>query len=189
MNCHADACATDYLNNLSTPSKIVPFIPALNAASSISLAGATLARNVARQLRQAASSPALENHIMSTHGWNDWIFNSTDWGAQEKALNTLEHTQELFVTKWAHNLLLTRRHMRRMGRAESDLCPSCLATIETAPHIFACPKRVPWQVTFLDSLRKLLAKLHKQPDLQTILMVGIQGALQDDPLFDMPAPN
>jgi hypothetical protein len=79
--------------------------------------------------------------------------------------------------------------MKRMGRAESDLCPSCLATIETAPHIFACPKRLPWHVAFLDSLRKLLAKLRTQPDLQTILMLGIQGALQDDPLFDMPTLN
>ena len=26
-----------------------------------------------------------------------------------------------------------------------------------------------------------------QPDLQMILAVGIQGALQDDPLFDMPS--
>jgi hypothetical protein len=44
-------------------------------------------------------------------------------------------------------------------------------------------------VVFLDFLRKLLPKLHTQPDLQTILMTGIKGALQDDPLFDMPTCN
>jgi hypothetical protein len=44
-------------------------------------------------------------------------------------------------------------------------------------------------VVILDSLRKLLGKLHPQPDLQTILMTGIKGALQDDPLFDMPTCN
>jgi hypothetical protein len=76
--------------------------------------------------------------------------------------------------------------MKRIGQAESDLCPSCLETEETAPHIFACERRVQWQATFLDSLRTLLAKLYTQPDLQMILMVGIQGALQNDPLFDMP---
>jgi hypothetical protein len=187
MNCHTDAYATDYLDNWSEPSKLVPFIPASKA--SISIAGATITRNVARRLRQAASSPALEQHIMAKNGWNDWIFNSIDWDSQAKALSTLEYTQELFVIKWAHNLLPTRRHMKRIGQAESELCPSCLATIETAPHIFACPRRVQWQVTFLDSLRKLLAKLHTQPDLQTILMLGIQGALQDDPMFDMPTDN
>jgi hypothetical protein len=79
--------------------------------------------------------------------------------------------------------------MKRIKQAESDLCPSCLETIATAPHIFACPRRVQWQATFLDSLRKLLAELYTQPDLQMILMVGIQGALQDDPLFDMPTDN
>jgi hypothetical protein len=187
MKCHADAYATDYLDNWAVSSQVVPFIPASQA--SLSIAGVSITRNVARRLRQAASSPALANHIMSTNGWNDWIFNSIDWDSQAKTLNTLEYTQELFVTKWAHNLLPTRRHMKRMGRAESDLRPSCLATIETAPHIFACLKRLPWHVAFLDSLRKLLAKLRTQPDLQTILMLGIQGALQDDPLFDMPTRN
>jgi hypothetical protein len=182
MNCHADAHATDYLNNWSAPSKVV-------SKASISLAGVTLTRNVARRLRQGASSPALAQHIMTANGWNAWILNSIAWDSQSKALGTLEHTQEIFVTKWAHNLLPTQRHMKRIGQAESDLCPSCLATIETAPHIFTCPKRVPRQVVFLDSLRKLLAKLHTQPDLQTILMTGIKGALQDDSLFDMPTRN
>jgi hypothetical protein len=187
MNCHADAYATDYLENWSEPSKIVPFIPASNA--SIAIDGVTVTSHLARRLRQAASSPALEEHIMLKNGWNDWIFNSIDWDVQAKALNTLEYTQELFVTKLAHDLLPTRRHMHRIGKAESDLCPSCLETIETAPHIFACERRVTWQVTFLDSLRKLLAKLHTQPDLQMILMVGLDGALQDDPLFDMPTDH
>jgi hypothetical protein len=100
MNCHADACATDYLNNWSAPSKSVPFIPASQA--SISLAGVTLTRNVARRLRQAASSPA--QHIMTANGWNAWILNSIAWDSQSKALGTLEHTQEIVVTKWAHNL-------------------------------------------------------------------------------------
>jgi len=126
---------------------------------------------------------------MTKNGWNDWIFHSIDWDVQAKALSTLQYNQELFVTKWAHNLLPTRRHMTRLGKAESDLCPSCLATIETAPHIFACPLRVQWQATFLDSLRELLASLYTQPDLQCILMVGVRGALQNDPLFDMPTTN
>ena len=187
MNCHADTYATDYLDNWSEPSKIVPFIPSSKA--SIAIAGVTITRNLARRLRQAASSPKLKEYIMTKNGWNDWIFHSIDWDAQAKALNTLQYTQELFVTKWAHNLLPTRRHMQRIGKAESDLCPSCLETIETAPHIFACPARVQWQATFLDSLRELLAALYTQPDLQCILMVGVRGALQNDPLFDMPTTN
>ena len=87
------------------------------------------------------------------------------------------------MTKWAHNLLPARHHMKYIGQAELDLCPSCLAAIETAPHIFACIHLVQWQVTFLDLLCKLLATLYTQPDLQMILMGGIQGALQNDPLF------
>jgi hypothetical protein len=187
MNCHADAYATDYLDNWSVPSQIVPFIPASNA--SISIDGATITSHVARRLRLAASSPDLERHIMTKNGWNDWIFNSIDWDSQAKALNTLEYNQEIFVIKWAHNLLPTRRHMKRIGQAESDLCPSCLATEETAPHIFACVRRVQWQGEFIDSLRKLLTNICTQPDLQTILLLGISGALQDDPSLEMATDN
>jgi len=179
MNRHADMYATDYLDNWSEPSKLVPFIHR-------HCCGVTIPRNLARRLRQATSSAALQQHTMSMNGWNDWIFHSIDWDAQAKALSTLEYTQELVVTKWAHSLLLTRRHMKRIGRAESDLCPSCLQTIETAPHIFACKHRVQWQATFLDSLRELLTLLYTQPDLPMILMVIIKGALQDDLLFGMP---
>jgi hypothetical protein len=74
----------------------------------------TIIRNVARRLRQAASSPALEQHVMKKNGWNDWMFNSVEWDSQGKALGMLEHNQETFVIKWAHNLLATRKHMKRL---------------------------------------------------------------------------
>jgi hypothetical protein len=116
---------------------------------------------------------------MTTNGWAQWTFRSIDWDAQAKALNTLEYTQELFAIKWAHNLLPTQRHMKRLGQAESDLCPFCLATIETAPHIFGCPMRAPWHENFITSLRKWLVKIHTQPDLQMTPLLGIRAALFD----------
>ena len=77
MNCHADTLATDYLDNWFEPSKLVPFIPASKA--SIAITGVTITRNLARRLRQAASSPALQQHIMSKNGWNEWVYiNSID---------------------------------------------------------------------------------------------------------------
>jgi hypothetical protein len=152
------------LENWSLPSKIVPFIPASKV--SLVIAGKTITRNAARRLRLAASSPALEKHIVAKNGWNDWIFHSAAWDAQTQALGALEHAQELFVVKWAHNLLPAQHHVKRIGQAKSGLCPSCPVTIKTAPHIFACEQRVEWQATFLASLRKLLAKPRTQPDLQ-----------------------
>jgi hypothetical protein len=79
--------------------------------------------------------------------------------------------------------------MKLTGRAEPDLRPSCLETTETAPCVFACARRVQWQATFLDLLCNLLATLPAQPDLRMILVVGTQGALQDDPLFGTPVTN
>jgi hypothetical protein len=40
----------------------------------------------------------------AANGWNNWIFNSIGWDSQAKDLITLKHKQELFVTKWAHNI-------------------------------------------------------------------------------------
>jgi hypothetical protein len=181
LSCHADACLTNCLANWLELAKTVPFIPASKAH--VSMVHVTITSNVADRLCQAISSPALEKGIMSTNGWNDWFFNSVDWDSQAKALGTLESHEELFVIKWVHNLLPARHHMKRLGQVKSNLRPSCL---ETAPHIFTCERRVQWQAGFFYSLRKLLAKICTQPDLQTILVTGIQGALQDDPLFDMP---
>jgi hypothetical protein len=69
--------------------------------------------------------------------------------------------------------------MKHIDQAKSDLCPSCLATVETAPHIFACTRRLEWRSKFRKSLRKLLDKLHTQPDLQHLLLTGIQATLTD----------
>ena len=83
-----------------------------------------------------------------------------------------------------------QQHMKCIGQTKSDLCPSCLKTIEIAPHIFASERRSQWQAAFCDSFRKLLTLLYTQPDLQMILMIGMQGTLQEDGLrFDMPAIN
>lgn len=80
--------------------------------------------------------------------------------------------------------------MKRIGQAESDNCPSCLSTEETTPHAFACDRRAQWRSVFLDSLRKLFAKIHTQElDLKTILRLGISGALANDPAFEMPTDN
>jgi hypothetical protein len=98
----SDAYAVDYLDNWSEPFKIVSFIPA--SKSSLSIAGITTTSNVARRLHQAASSPALEKHIVSKNNYDEWSF---------EASSNLECTQEQqFVIKWVRNLLPTRRHMK-----------------------------------------------------------------------------
>jgi hypothetical protein len=186
LNCISDALATDYLDNHSRPSKRVPFIPA--SKIDISIDGVTITSHLARRLRQAASSPALEEHIMQKNGWNDWTFNSIDWDPQAKALSKLTYTQEQFATKLAHNLLPTRRHMKRIKQTESDLCPSCLETEETTTHIFACIHRIQWHADFIASLRKVLDKLNTQPDLKMMLLQGISGAIHD-PTFELPTTD
>jgi hypothetical protein len=74
--------------------------------------------------------------------------------------------------------------MKRIKQAESDLCPFCLATEKTAPHIFACSHRDLWHAEFIGSFRKVLDKLNTQPDLKMMLLQGISGAIHD-PTFEL----
>jgi hypothetical protein len=142
MNITADHLATDYLENHADPSKIIPFITPSQA--NLAIQGETITRHFANRLRLAASSPNLRNRIIIRNNWTEQIFQSIHWEAPGKAIAMLEHSTQIFVTKFAHEHLPTRKHMKRIGEAESDKCPSCLHTIETLWHILSCDKRSKW---------------------------------------------
>ena len=87
-------------------------------------------------INSPASSPALQQHIMSKNSWNNWIFHFIHEEVQAKTISTLKYIQKLFISNWVHNLLLACQHMKSMGQAKQDLCLSCLKTIKISPHIF-----------------------------------------------------
>jgi hypothetical protein len=186
MNVQADHLATDYLENYSDPSKIIPFIPPSQA--SLNIGGETITRRFAKRLRQAASSPNLRNRMQLRNSWSAQTFQSINWEAPSKALNTLEHNTQICITKFAHEHLPTRKHMKRIGEAESDKCPACLHTIETAWHILSCENRSEWRNSLINKLKETLHVNKTQPGLTLILIQGVRGALHD-PLFQMPATN
>jgi hypothetical protein len=186
MNVHADSLATDYLDNYADPSKLVPFIPASKA--SLTIDGETITRRYAQRLRQASNSPRICQRLMLRNNWNDNTFRSINWDAPGKALNTLENSAKIFIIKFAHDHLPTRRHMQRIGRAESDKCPACLHIVENDWHILSCPRRSIWREELLSTLRDNLEHQHTQPDIALLLIQGIRGALSN-PLYQMNPNN
>jgi hypothetical protein len=120
MNVHADSLATDFLANYAEPSKLVPFIPASQA--SLTIHGETITRRCASRLRQAANSPRICQHLMARNDWTYATFRSINWEASGKAMNTLENSVKIFIVKFAHDLLPTRRHMRRIKKSATDTC-------------------------------------------------------------------
>ena len=147
LSCHAATYATDYLTHWWGPRTRPSFLsrlflhqtPVLHLLTLLSPATSIGAFN--KQLA-AQSCPIATYHV---EGWLErldlWLH---QLGPQAEALSTLEYTQEHFVTTWAHNLLPTGRHMKRIGQTELDLCLSYHAAIETAPHILACIHWVQW---------------------------------------------
>ena len=92
MNVHVDNLATEYLDNYSEPSKLVPLIPAASKASSLNINGETITRRFAQRLRKAASSPRLCKKLMERNNWSQHTFDSINWEVPGKALTTLENS-------------------------------------------------------------------------------------------------
>jgi hypothetical protein len=177
MNVTADHLATDYLENYADPSKIIPFIKPVQA--NLTIQGATITRRFANRLRLAASSPDLHNRMITRNNWSAQIFKSMHWDAPGKALMTLEHSTQIFLTKFVHEHLPTRKHMKKIGETDSDKCPSCLHTTETAWHMLNCENREEWRGKLHQTLHDTLHINKTQPDLQIILLQGVKEAIRD----------
>jgi hypothetical protein len=79
--------------------------------------------------------------------------------------------------------------MYRIKQAETDKCPACHHIVESAWHIFSCPRRSLWREKFLKTLHDTLSHNPTQPDLILILLLqGIRGALSN-PTFQMSVAN
>jgi hypothetical protein len=83
MNVKADHLATDYLENYSTPSKIIPFIPPSQA--SLTIQGETITRRFTNRLRTAGSSPPIRQRIMKRNNWTKQTFININWGSSRKS--------------------------------------------------------------------------------------------------------
>ena len=114
---------------------------------------------------------------MARNNWTLQTFQSINWDVPGKALETLEHSAQIFIVKFAHEHLPTRRHMHRIKRAETDKCPACLHIVETDWHILSCPRRSLWRNELLKTLGDTLVTNHTQLDLALILIQGIRGAI------------
>jgi hypothetical protein len=125
---------------------------------------------------------------MTRNNWTEPTFRSINWTVPSKALLTLERSTQIFIIKFAHDHLPTRRHMYRIKQAETDKCPACHHIVESAWHIFSCPRRSLWREKFLKTLHDTLFHNRTQPDLILILLQGIRGALSN-PTFQMSVAN
>ena len=122
---------------------------------------------------------------MLQNNWSERTFKEINWAVPGKALQTLEHSARVFIIKFAHEHLPTRKHMMRIGEAETDQCPSCQHVVETPWHILSCPNRSIWRKSLTTSLDDILRITNTQPDLTIIMLQGVRGALLDS-AYQMP---
>lgn len=179
MNVQADHLATDYLDNYAEPSKIIPFIPTVQA--NITINGETITRRFANRLRLAASSPDMRSQstyrsqqLDRTHIPIHSLGRTRQSASHTRTQHQNIHNQ---ICAWLNTYQPTRKHMKRIGEAESEQCPSCHNNTKTSWHILSCENRTEWRNTLYKNLSDVLYINKTQPDLAIILMQGIREKL------------
>jgi hypothetical protein len=124
---------------------------------------------------------------MARDQWIDHPFRSINWEVPSKALDNLESSAQIFIIKFAHGRLPTRRHMC-LGEVETDKCPACLHIAETDWHILSWPLRPVWRTSLIATLTETLRINHTQSDLTILLLQGSRGVLAS-PTFQMSLSN
>jgi hypothetical protein len=69
---------------------------------------------------------------MAKNEWSLNTFRSINWDVPGNALQTLENSARIFIVKFAHDHLPTRRHMHWIKKASTDKCPACMHITKTA---------------------------------------------------------
>jgi hypothetical protein len=92
---------------------------------------------------------------MARNVWSLNTFQSiNNWDIPEKALETLmDKSAQVFIIKFVHGHLSTRRHMHRIKKAKTDKCPACEHIVKTEWRFLSCPKRsLTWREELLPTL-------------------------------------
>jgi hypothetical protein len=105
MNVHANALATDYLDNYAAPSKMYHSFQHLKPVSQ-STVKPLLDDMQNLSLQQAAStSPRTCKRLMTRNAWSLNAFRFINWDIPEKALETLKNSAQVFIIKFTNDHL------------------------------------------------------------------------------------
>ena len=125
---------------------------------------------------QVGRSKARQFYI-NTLGWFAATFDSIDWEARDKALDSKPDMFKIWLCKQGSGFCATGTNMQRWFGDEITHCPNCGAANENAAHLLHCPDtgRFSLYRQEVTSLQGWLNQDHTHPELARVLPQYILG--------------
>ena len=173
LNVDADAQATIFQDNYGRPRPLAFLMP--HAGASLQINNETITYNLKSFIRTQAHGPPLSAYIQQRNRWSPTTMSSIDWDAHGLAIQR-NFPKRIHITKLVHDILPTNEAVSRYDKLRQPKCPSCPQNPEDRDHILRCshPERAKWRRQFLQSTRKQCETLRTDPNLQNILIDGLE---------------
>ena len=136
LNVDADHAAAEYSYPLRVSSCLAPITAGSHAL--LHSADGSINSNYRAILRRLASYETLRQYHCSKYDWSEDVFNSVDWTAHGRALNS-NFPRRHFLIKFLHDWLPLGYLKSRYAAYYDDTCPLCSNTLETRSHFFNVP--------------------------------------------------
>ena len=149
LNVDADHEAADY----SYPSRVSSCLAPITAGCHALLhsADGTVNSNYRATLRRLATYENLRLYHCTKYDWTESVFDSVDWLAHGRAINS-NFSRRHFLVKFLHDWLPLGHLKSRYAEYYTDTCPLCSTSLETRSHFLRCPQR-DWFDSLADDLR------------------------------------
>ena len=127
-----------------------------------------------QHLRSAATTPTLNQYLMTKYQWSESVVNSINWDAHRSALKRFTKKRAHF-TKLVYDILPTTSLLNKFDNGRRT-CPSCSCQKEDRDHILKCRStdRVTWRITFMESIAEFCRTTQTDPELQTMLRTSLE---------------
>ena len=175
LNVDADHEAADY----SYPSRVSSCLAPITAGCHALLhsADGTVTSNYRATLRRLATYENLRLYHCTKYDWTESVFDSVDWLAHGRAINS-NFSRRHFLVKFLHDWLPLGHLKSRYAEYYTDTCPLCSTSLETRSHFLQCPQR-DWFDSLADDLRSKWHDLEVDPTLRILLLEFLRSYLKN----------
>ncbi len=102
----------------------------------------TITDKLYRTMSSALHRQKFISYLKQKHNWTDYIFQSINWDAHDRAFKSHTKNSQIMIAKIIHKLVNTN-YQNHKFYGTSPLSPSCQESDETLTHILSCPSQGP----------------------------------------------
>jgi hypothetical protein len=175
LNITADEQATQQRNMMHQPAAKVKNI----AQIQLQISDVAITRDSQKWILQSAGWIPIEQFYRDKYNWLQQVFDSIDWNAQRKVLQSMPITDQTRIVKFVHGWLPTKKRQHMEGSAKSPHCPLCKSLMEDNLHLLSCGHKEMQKIQ-----EKIPQYLHKSiqeygnSEVANLLEIGLASSLE-----------